>query len=80
MAIKIEGFTDNTAAIDIVKSHGASGKSKHFERWVTYVRDLYHRGIIKVHHLVTDKMPADIFTKPLPHQSFTLFRSMLLNM
>ena len=68
-----------TAAIDIVKSHGASGKSKHFERWVTYVRDLYQRGILKVSHLVTDKMPADIFTKPLPYSSFTTHRNTLLN-
>ena len=40
-----------------------SGRSKHFERWVTYVRDLYQRFIIDVRHLPTDKMPADIFTK-----------------
>ena len=77
--IKITGFTDNTAAIDIVKSHGASGKSKHFERWVTYVRDLYQRGILSISHLVTDKMPADIFTKPLPYSSFITHRNTLLN-
>ena len=71
-------LTDNTATVDIVKSLGASGKSKHFERWVTYVRDLYQRFIITVKHLGTDKMPADIFTKALPRESFALFRSILL--
>ena len=44
----------------------ASGRTKHFERWITYVRDLYQRKIVVVSHLKTDEMPADIFTKPLP--------------
>ena len=43
------------------------------------VRDLYHRGILTIEHLVTDKMPADIFTKPLPYVSFIAHRNTLLN-
>ena len=78
--IIINAFIDNTAAIDIVKSHGASGRTKHFERWITYVRDLYQRKIITVTHLRTDEMPADIFTKPLLYLSFTKFRKKLLGM
>jgi hypothetical protein len=78
--IVIHAFIDNTAAIDIVKSHGASGRTKHFERWITYVRDLYQRKIVTVSHLKTDEMPADIFTKPLPYLTFTKFRKMLLGM
>ena len=78
--IVIEAFVDNTAAIDIVKSHGASGRTRHFERWITYVRDLFQRGIIKVKHLSTHDMPADIFTKPLPYLVFTKFRFILLGM
>jgi transposase InsO family protein len=78
--IVINAFIDNTAAIDIVKSHGASGRTKHFERWITYVRDLYQRKIVVVSHLKTDEMPADIFTKPLPYLTFTKFRKMLLGM
>ena len=77
--IVINAFIDNTAAIDIVKSHGASGRTKHFERWITYVRDLYQRKIVLVSHLKTDEMP-DIFTKPLPYLTFTKFRRVLLGM
>ena len=76
--IIINGFIDNTAAITIIKSHGASGRTKHFERWITYVRDLYQRKIITITHLGTDEMPADIFTKPLPYLSYTRFRRILL--
>ena len=78
--IAINAFIDNTAAIDIVKSHGSSGRTKHFERWITYVRDLYQRKIVLVSHLKTDEMPADIFTKPLPYLTFTKFRRVLLGM
>ena len=74
----IKAFVDNTAAIDIVKAKGATGRSKHFERWVHYVRDLVSRQIIVLEHVPTEQMPADIFTKALPYDPFTYFRSILL--
>ena len=54
-------------------------KSKHFERWAAYVRDLFQRHIIGVEYVNTDDMPADIFTKPLPFDAFTKHRATLLN-
>ena len=75
---RISTYTDNSATVDIAKSHGATGRTKHFERWTTYVRDLYQRAIINVLHVTTDKMPADIFTKALPYEPFTTFRAFLL--
>ena len=78
--IVIDAFVDNTAAIELVKSHGASGRTRHFERWITYVRDLYQRSILTVKHVSTHDMPADIFTKPLPYLVFTKFRHILLGM
>ena len=77
---RVRAFTDNTAAIDIVKAYSASGRSKHFERWIAYVRDLYQRHIIELFYLSTDKMPADIFTKALPRESFVRFRDFLLGL
>ena len=62
-----------------MKAHGASGRTKHFERWITYIRDLFQRGMMKATHIPTDDMPADIFTKPLGYVSFTKFRELLLN-
>ena len=78
--IIVSAFVDNTAAIELVKSHGASGRTRHFERWITYVRDLYQRSILAVKHVSTHDMPADIFTKPLPYLVFTKFRHILLGM
>ena len=60
-------------------SGGVTSRTKHFERWVSYIRDLYQRFVIKIHHLPTEDMPADIFTKALPQEKFTKFRAILLN-
>ena len=65
--------------MDIIKAHGVTSRTKHFERWVSYIRDLYQRFVIKIHHLPTEDMPADIFTKALPQEKFTKFRAILLN-
>ena len=79
MGGSVDLFTDNTAAIDIIKAHGVTARTKHFERWISYVRDLYQRHIIKLNHLATDDMPADIFTKALGPAKFKQFRATLLN-
>ena len=74
----IEALTSLDYAGIITFNYGATGKSKHFERWVSYARDLYQRFIIDVIHIPTEKMPADIFTKALPYEPFSTFRSFLL--
>ena len=56
-----------------------TAKSKHFERWAAYVRDLFQRHIIGVEYVNTDDMPADTFTKPLPFDAFTKHCATLLN-
>ena len=75
---RVETYTDNVAAINIIKAYSVSGRTKHFERWIGYVRDLYQRSIIEITHVTTDKMPADIFTKALPLEPYTRFRQFLL--
>ena len=75
----IKAWCDNTAAIDIVKAQGLTARSKHFERWAAYVRDLYQRGVMTVQHVPTTRMVADIFTKALGYELFRRFRSSLLN-
>ena len=75
---KLGGRCDNTAAIDIIKAHGLTARSKHFERWAAYVRDIYQRGILAIKHVTTDRMVADIFTKALPLDAYKRFRDALL--
>ena len=66
------------ATVKIVKANGVTARTKHFERWVSYVRDLYSRFIITVTYLSTDEMPADIFTKALGEDKFMKFRKKVL--
>ena len=70
----VNAFVDNSATLDIVKAHGTTARTKHFERWIAYARDLYQRFIIDVIHIPTEKMPADIFTKALPPDLFRRHR------
>ena len=75
-----QGYSDNQAAIDIVKAHGLTARSKHFERWAAYVRDLYQRHIVAVGFKPTHLMPADIFTKALPEEAFKRFRATIMGL
>ena len=59
IAENVMTYSDNTAAIDIVKAQGLTAKSKHFERWAAYVRDLFQRHIIGVCLLYTSPSPRD---------------------
>ena len=34
----VEAYSDNEAAIAIAKSPGITARTKHFERWISYVR------------------------------------------
>ena len=74
----IDTYTDNEAAVSIVKANGVTARTKHFERWVSYARDLYQRGIIRIKHIGTDNMHADIFTKPLDKTTFLRHRAQLM--
>ena len=76
---EVETYVDNTATIDIIKAQGVTARTKHFERWVSYVRDLYQRYILSVNHVPTDEMPADLFTKALPRSKFEKFRNIIMN-
>ena len=76
---QIPAYVDNSATVDIVKAYGVTARTKHFERWVAYVRDLYQRHVIKVVWIKTDDMTADVFTKALGFDKFTKFRATLLN-
>ena len=50
----------------------------HFERWLHYARDLRLRNIVDVVLITTDKMVADIFTKPLSKTVFMRMRAYLM--
>ena len=72
-------FIDNSAAHHLVRNVGVSARTKHFERWMHYLRDMYARQVASIHLVPDTCMVADIFTKPLYRAKFSWCRDYLLN-
>ena len=52
-------------------------KSKHIEIKFHYIRDMVHKGAVKLQYMVTEEQIADVFTKPLARVKFKYFRERL---
>ena len=52
-------------------------KSKHIEIKYNYIRDMVHRGAVKLQYVATDEQRADVLTKPLARVKFGYFREKL---
>ena len=64
-------FCDNTSAIIISKNHVMhSKKKKHIPIKYHFVREQVAEKNIKFDYVCTKEQIADIFTKPLPHETF----------
>ena len=61
---------DNTAAIDIAHDVGVSGRTKHFDRAIHYLRDLTQLRRVLPAHVTTDQQRADGYTKPLTKHAY----------
>lgn len=57
--------TDNSAAMFTVQNPGVTARTRHYERWIYYIRELYMRRVITIHLESTTRMVADIMTKAL---------------
>jgi hypothetical protein len=57
--------TDNSAAMSTVQNPGVTARTRHYERWIYYIRELYMRRVITIHLEGTARMVADILTKAL---------------
>ena len=48
-------------------------KSKHIEIKYHYIRDMVHRGAVKIQYVATNEHIADVLTKPLARVKFEYF-------
>ncbi|KAK4703271.1 hypothetical protein P7C70_g2951, partial [Phenoliferia sp. Uapishka_3] len=69
--------TDNTANIAISTNPYTSKAIRHVYLRHHFLRDLIQRKRFAMHHLLTELMPADIFTKALGREEFEKKRSLL---
>ena len=70
--------TDSEATYHGSENPGATGRTRHYERWLFYLRELAMNMAIKVIHTKTSNMMADVFTKAVDKGTFIRCRSFLL--
>ncbi|PPQ82237.1 hypothetical protein CVT24_012925 [Panaeolus cyanescens] len=70
-------YCDNQGAIALSENPVYHARTKHIDIHYHFVRQTIHTGDVKVKHLRTDEMIADIFTKPLARVKFEFFRGLL---
>eukprot|EP01036_Dinobryon_divergens_P034084 gene34084-44039_t len=73
-------YQDNLSTMAMVSNgRSTSARTRHVNIKYFFVKDRVESGEIDIKHLSTDKMVADILTKPLLGELFTRMRKWLLN-
>ena len=73
-------FQDNTSTMFLVKNGKSnSERTKHIATRFYFIKDRVDKNEIKIEHLQTSEMIADILTKPLSGLLFFKLRALLLN-
>ena len=62
---------------EFVREPGVPRKSKHIEIKYHYIRDLVHRGAVKLQYVATDNQIDNFLTNPLARVKFDYFREKL---
>ena len=68
---------DNQSAISVSKNPKHHGRMKHLDLKYYWLRDQVNMGVIRILHLRTDEMPADLMTKALGRIKVQLFTKMI---
>ena len=74
---KISLLCDNESAIKLANNPINHSQKKHIDIRHHFLRGHEAKGDIAIHHVSTEKQPADIFTKPLDESRFCALRSEL---
>ncbi|WVZ80429.1 hypothetical protein U9M48_027902 [Paspalum notatum var. saurae] len=69
---KIPLLVDSTSAISVAKNPVLHSRTKLIDVRFHFLRDHYEKGDIDLVHVVSANQLADIFTKPLEFDAFTL--------
>jgi hypothetical protein len=71
-------FEDNRGCIELSKNPIIHQRSKHIAIRHHFIREKTASGEVYLEHIPTERMVADIFTKPLPRPRFQALRDSLL--
>ena len=65
-------FQDNQSAIQIIQDVVYSGRTKHLDIRLKYLREQVRIGAVLLRFVRTTRQLADVFTKGLPRRAFGL--------
>lgn len=70
---------DNTGAISTVKNFENSKRAKHIDIRAHFIKDLFAKKVFDIEYVSSNENVADMFTKPLPKDTFLKHRSKALS-
>ena len=68
---------DNQICIKMMENPMFHDRSKHIEIQYFYIKDMMHKGAIKLQYVSTDEQLSDVLTKPLSRVKFKYFQDKL---
>ena len=71
--------TDNDATRLSTINPGTTARTRHYELWMRYCRELYLKLMIGINWVPTKEQIADLFTKPLDKTTFLYLRTLLMS-
>jgi hypothetical protein len=72
-------FQDNTSTKEMISNVNINDRSKHIRQRYYWLKERVMKGEVAIHYLPTEKMLADLFTKPLQGEPFRKFQKLVVN-
>lgn len=63
-------FCDNKGAVDMAHNNNSSDKTKHIDVKLKFIHNEIEKNKIKLNHIGTHEMSADVLTKALTKEKF----------
>ena len=76
--VHCKAFEDNSGALELARLPKIRPRTKHINLVYHHFKDHVRKGLISIYPIDTNNQIADIFTKPLPQNSFLKHRKLLL--
>jgi len=77
-SVHCKAFEDNSGALELARVPKLRPRTKHINLIYHHFKDYVRKGHISIYPIATNDQVADIFTKPLPQNSFLKHRKTLL--
>ena len=68
-------ITDSSSAFDVIKNPGVMKRNLVLDRKISFCRDAWQTGLVKMFHCTTDKMMGDSLTKVVDKTKFLTCRA-----